>query len=189
MGEPHDRSRLSSALDGAEAVATTVYAVLLVVVAVAILAALGYIALHPPSSFGSQGEWFYVAGAFLLVIFWVMSQAAWLIKRRRARSPLSSPDVRIGSSPGRVSLSWGSAEAARAKEDGEAWTWNVQSAPIPAATFTLDRAQLDAARALRASGRGWEEIAREVNGEYGALSAFDQSLYQRALQLAVDGGA
>ncbi len=189
MGEPHDRSGLSSALDGAETVATAVYAVLLAVVAVAILAALGYIALHPPSSFGSQGEWFYVAGAFLLVIFWVMSQAAWLIKRRRARSAGSQSGLRVDSNPGRLSLTWGSPEAARAAASGEAWTWNLQSAPVPAATFTLDRAQLDAARAARASGRGWDDIAREVNPEYAALSAFDQSLYQRALQLAVDGGA
>ena len=190
MDESEDRSRLISVLDGAEAVATTIYVVMIAIVAIAILAALTYLALNPPSSFGTQGEWFYVAILFLFVISWVIGQAAWLIKRRRPVECLQWPKADVQATPSGLSIKLGTSptlENQAAREN--AWTWNLKSGPIATTTFKLDEGQLAAARAARAGGQSWEEIARQVNPDYGFLTAFDQSLYQRALQVAVDASA
>lgn len=191
MDEPEDHARLNATLDGVETVASTIYIVMLAVCAVAVLFGLGYVVLHPPTSWGSQGEWFYIGIVFILVITWIMTQAAWIIRRRRRRQapnrPIQwmPPNVRI--KPDGLSVEWNpapSAERQSAKE--HSWSWNVQSVPVATTTFKLDESQLAAARSARAAGKSWEDIAREVNPDYGFLSAFDQSLYQRMLQLAVD---
>jgi hypothetical protein len=193
MDEPEDRSRLMSVLDGAEAVATIIYVVMISIVAIAILVALAYIARNPPSSFGTQGEWFYVAIAFVLVISWVAGQAMWLIKRRRrpsSQGALQWPKANVEVTPSGFSLKIGTPPTIdnQAARNG-AWTWNIQSKPIATTTLKLDNTQLAAARAARAERKSWEEIARQVNPDYGFLSEFEQDLYQRALQLAVDASA
>jgi hypothetical protein len=193
MDEPERKSSgLMSALDTAEAVASTIYVVMLAILAIAVVAALGYLVLHPPTSWGAQGEMFYLAVAFLLVIFWIMTQAAWLIKRRRrkhaaptGRLVWSETDVQMR--PSGLSFKWGSQPREASQESTvKPWTWNFDSGPIATHTFKLDQAQLDQARTAREAGKSWEDIAKQVNPDYGFLNPFDQSLYQRALQLAVD---
>ena len=190
MNESNDRSNMMRVLDGAEVIATTIYVVLLAMVAIAILAVLTYLVLNPPRSFGSQGEWFYVAIAFLLVIFWVIGQAAWLIRRRRRAASDGAwrpPRPEVEMTPSRFSMKWNvSPTGHNQAAQKDAWTWTTQSVPVSTTTFRLDDVQLAAAREARAAGKSWEEIAKQVNSDHGFLSTFEQSLYQRALQLAVD---
>src|SRR5687767_15859978 len=75
--------RFEEWLDGIDAVATTIYVVLIAVVVGTVCGVMFYIVRHWQPSWGTQGEGFYLAVAFLLVIGWAMGQLAWLILRHR----------------------------------------------------------------------------------------------------------
>lgn len=191
MDDQDHRSRFLARLDTAEAVAITIYLAMLAVVAVAVIAALAYLVLHPPASFGTQGEWFYIGVGFLLVIGWVIAQASRLL-RRLQRPPTADLDLRKLASAIRVkddstiSFEWNpSQDPERPGGQGETSTFNFRI-PVKSQTFKLDHSMLAEARTARRFGKSWEEIAKQVNPEYELLGEYEKSLYQRALQMAVD---
>ena len=70
-------------LDGVDAVATTIYVVLIAIVVGGAFGVVLYLFQHWQPSWDTQGEGFYLVVAFLLVIGWAMGQLAWLSARRR----------------------------------------------------------------------------------------------------------
>lgn len=178
------RSPLTSWLDGMEALAVTIYLALTIIVAGVALFALGYVWLNAPPEFGSQGEWLYGGAAAFLVLAWALGQVTWLVtRRRRVADDIERPRLEVR--PEGLSFEWTpSGQPAAAPDPAKTWTWNFASVPVQS-TFRLDQAQLASAGTLRASGLGWDEIARRVYPDFDGLAPIEQMLYQRALEMAV----
>jgi hypothetical protein len=185
-----DRSRFTAWLDGIDTAASVVFLILVVVIAAVGVTVLGYVVLRAPASLGSQGEWFYLGLAALLVVGWAFGQIVWLLQRRRRRSAsghLEIPSPTIESGPSGWSIQWGKPPSEGEPRAGTTWTWGT-GAPIASGSraFKVDAAQLEAARAARREGRPWDAIGRLVNPEYDALDAMERMLFDRALRMAVE---
>lgn len=185
-----DQSRPPGWLDGAETIVSTIYLALLGVVAIAAIGAVAYLLLHRPATFGAQGEWFYVGGGFLLVMFWVVSQAMSAIRRVRRGSSSPTPEIpgpKVTSSPSGLSFTWGTPPDQPESSAQKGWSWNFQmGGPRVMRTFAIDATQLATARAARASGATWNEISQQLNSDYASLDPIEQALYEQALQHAVE---
>ena len=187
-----DRSRFTAWLDGIDTAASAVFLILVVVIAAVGVTVLGYVFLRAPASWGSQGEWFYLGLAGLLVVGWALGQITWLLRRRRRRSTFDDvklPAPTIESGPSGLSIRWGRPPSEGERRTGVTWTWGT-GAPMASGSrvFQVDAAQLEAARAARREGRSWDAIGRLVNPEYDALDAMDRMLFDRALRMAVEAG-
>jgi hypothetical protein len=182
--------RFEEWLDGIDAVATTIYVVLIAVVVGAVCGVMFYIVRHWQPSWGTQGEGFYLAVAFLLVIGWAMGQLAWLIRRRRrsawtfedgSEMPLPKIDITAKG----IRATWGAGEGVRGPASPKPRTWSFSFDRSPVRTFKVDASALAKARAARAAGRSWTEVCREINPEWDRLGTLDRTLYERAIEAAV----
>jgi hypothetical protein len=168
--------------------------VLLAAVTGAVLTGLYLVVTRWPEGYGlgPQGEGFYLAIAFVLVIGWVLGQLTWIMRRRRRSAWTFSdgseiPLPKISTSQNGFSVQWG----AGPHPDGSPTGTRTWSASIPISTdnirtFRLDRDALAAARAARASGGSWEEVSRRMNPDWPTMNALDRALYQNALEAAVN---
>lgn len=191
---PDKRGASGHILDGVDAVASTLYIVLLAIVVGGVLGAAYYLVRNGPAGLGSQGELVYLGIGVLLVIGWTMSQLTWLIKRRRRDSwtfadgselPLPTIDVKDTG----LTVQWGQPPASDGKASKRTWTWSTALSNIPVRSFALDAAALDSARAARAAGAGWDDVCRRINPEWEGLPALERALFQRALEAALGATA
>ena len=179
------RTRLLSALDSLEVAASGIYLVLIVIVLAAAGAVVYWLIENAPPYFGTQGEWFYVTIAALLVLGWGIGQTLWLLRRLRRASDRVAGNVRpppFESGPGGFSLKWGSPDAAR---DKSTWTWNFESGPRELKTIRIDEAQVVMAASAADAGKDWDEICRVIHSGYDSMSSAEQALYRQAIQAAV----
>jgi hypothetical protein len=183
------RRRLEAWLDGVDAVATTIYVVLVAVVVGGVLGVFFYILWHWDGSWGTQGEGFYLIVAVLLVVGWAMGELAWVMRRRR-RSAWTFDDgselplPRIDITGDGVKATWGAGAAADAAgAPSKPWRFSFSRSPVR--TFSIDAAAVTTARAARAEGRSWTEISRVINPDWDRLGPIERALFERALEAAV----
>ena len=180
--------RFQAWLDGVDAVASTIYLTLVALVVGAVLGAFAYIVWHWDGSWGTQGEGFYLIVAVLLVIGWGLGQLAFLIQRRRRNawtfedgSELPLPKIDITGDG--IKATWSADTDVNQAAQPKAWTFSFGSTGTR--TFKLDAAALMTAKAARADGKSWTDIARVMNPQWETLPAMDRMLYERALEAAV----
>jgi hypothetical protein len=189
------RRSLLSRLDAFETAASMLSIVLLAAMTGAILGALYYAITHWPEGYGigPQGELFYLAIGFILVIGWVLGQLSWIIRRRRRdawtfKDGSEIPLPTITTSNEGFSINWGNRSDLGDASSADMRSW---SATIPVSidntrTFRLDADALAAARAARSSGTDWEELCRQMNPEWPTMNALDRALYRNALEAALN---
>ena len=184
--------RASDWLDGIEAAASTVYLVVLGLIVGAVFVALFYVVTRWPAGYGlgSQGEGFYLALAFVLVIGWVLAQLSWLLKRRRREawtfddgSEIPLPKMEVGESG--FSFQWGRPPSRETPSASRTWSWNIPLSSSSTRIFKLDHDALRAARTARVAGASWDDVCRQVNSEWDTMNPLDRALYQRAIEAAV----
>lgn len=177
-------------LDGVEAVASTIYLVLVGFIVIAAIAALVYVARNAPPRFGTQGEWLYLGGGLLLLLLWAGSQLFTLIQRLyRRRQQDSEPSFelpRIQAGPGGLSLEWDPSKTRKNPSKDGAWTWSFESTPVSSTTIEIDESQIAAAQAAAESGLDWDDVCRKIDPGYDQRSRFEQELYQRAIRMSVE---
>ena len=167
--------------------------VLLAAVTGAVLTALYLVLTRWPEGYGlgPQGEGFYLAIAFVLVIGWVLGQLSWIMRRRRRNAWTFSdgseiPLPKISTRKEGFSIQWGTAPNQDGAAAGSTWTATIPVVTEGVRTFRLDRDALDAARSARASGADWEDVCRQVNREWPTMNALDRALYRNALEAAIN---
>lgn len=168
---------------------------LLAAITGAVLGGLYYVVTHWPEGYGlgPQGEGFYLAIAFLLVIGWVLGQLTWIMRRRRRNAWTFAdgseiPLPRITSNKQGFSIQWGARPDPASGSPPAEHTWSA-TIPVPTdqvRTFRLDQPALDNARAMRASGADWDLVCGHVNPEWSNMNTLDRALYQNALKAAIE---
>src|SRR5881397_1073120 len=171
------RARVLGILDGMQAVASAVYLVLVFVVLGAVGAVVYWLRRNATPDFGTQGEWFYVAVGVVLVLAWGIGQTFSIMRQLRrttARVVGERAPLDLDTTPGGVSLEWGSGP----KKAAGTWTWKFESGPQEIKTIRVDEAQIVMAASAAAAGKDWDEICRVINSSYDSLSSAERMVYR-----------